>query len=49
MTAKEALYVLKNPKGSIFYGDEYGICFKDEWVQAYEMAIAVLEKEAAKE
>lgn len=49
MTAKEAVATLRTINGNVRYDPDFGILFSDAWVGAYEMAIAVLEKEAAKE
>ena len=47
MTREEAIKELKNIKENIFWGDEYGVCFRDEWVEAYEMAIVALREQDA--
>lgn len=46
MTREEAIKELKNIKENIFWGDEYGVCFRDEWVEAYEMAISALREQS---
>lgn len=46
MTREEAIKELKNIKENIFWGDEYGVCFRDEWVEAYEVAISALREQS---
>ncbi len=46
MTGEEAIEVLKHTEKNIKYdGDRKEIYFTDKWVQAYEMAIAVLREQ----